>query len=91
MDIDLFNEHNSIHIKRIAMDSSSKGKGYGKEVLKLILNWIFNNTQAYKVWLDVKDFNYRAIHIYKSIGFIIEGTLRDFEFNILKININHFI
>lgn len=81
---DLFNKHNSIHIKRIAIDTSSKGKGYGKEALKLILNWIFKNTQAHRVWLDVKDYNARAIHIYKSNGFIIEGTLRDCEFNAIK-------
>ncbi|WP_150468525.1 GNAT family N-acetyltransferase [Francisella sp. SYW-9] len=81
---DLFNEHNSIHIKRIAIDKSSKGKGYGKQTLKLILKWIFNNTQAHRVWLDVKDYNFRAVHIYKSIGFVIEGTLRDCEFNALK-------
>ena len=81
---DLFNKHNSIHIKRIAIDSSSKGKGYGKEALKLILNWIFKNTQAHRVWLDVKDYNSRAIYIYESAGFVIEGTLRDCEFNTLK-------
>ncbi|QIW09821.1 GNAT family protein [Francisella sp. LA112445] len=80
---DLYNKHNSIHIKRIIIDASSKGKGYGKEALKLILDWIFKNTQAHRVWLDVKDFNSKAIHIYKSAGFVIEGTLRDCEFNTL--------
>ncbi len=81
---DLLNEHNSIHIKRIAIDASSKGKGYGKETVDIILNWVFQNTQAHRIWLDVKDFNSRAIHIYKSLGFIIEGTLRDCELNSLK-------
>ena len=80
---DLLNEHNSIHIKRIAIDSFSKGNGYGKLAFEIILAWIFKNTQAHRVWLDVKDFNTRAVHIYKSMGFAIEGTLRDCEFNIL--------
>lgn len=81
---DLRNNNNSIHIKRIAIDSSKSNKGYGKGAFKLILGWIFENTQAHRVWLDVKDFNARAIHIYQSNGFVIEGTLRDHEFNNLK-------
>ncbi|MED7820177.1 MULTISPECIES: GNAT family N-acetyltransferase [unclassified Francisella] len=81
---DLSNEHNSVHIKRIAICASSKGKGYGKKAFEIILAWIFQNTQAHRVWLDVKDYNSRAIHIYKSKGFIIEGTLRDYEFNAIK-------
>ncbi|AIT09056.1 hypothetical protein LO80_03075 [Candidatus Francisella endociliophora] len=81
---ELLNKHNSIHIKRIAISSLYKGKGYGKAAFELILNWIFKNTQAHRVWLDVKDFNTRAIHIYKSLGFVIEGMLRDYEFNSLK-------
>lgn len=80
----LLNKHNSVHIKRIAMDSAHKGKGYGKTTFELILKWIFENTQAHRIWLDVKIFNTRAIHIYKSAGFVIEGTLRDCEFNSLK-------
>ncbi|QLE78581.1 GNAT family N-acetyltransferase [Francisella sp. Scap27] len=81
---DLQNNNNSIHIKRIAIDPLKNNKGYGKKAFKLILDWIFENTQAHRVWLDVKDFNARAIHIYQSNGFVIEGTLRDCEFSNLK-------
>ena len=34
---DLSNKHNSVHIKRIAICASSKGKGYGKKAFEIIL------------------------------------------------------
>ncbi|MDF2959940.1 MAG: acetyltransferase [Paenibacillus sp.] len=71
--------NNAVCIKRIT--NKIKGHGYGKEAMTLIINWFFENTNTHRIWLDVKDFNDRARHVYESVGFIFEGTLRDSFFN----------
>ncbi|MGM0885227.1 MAG: GNAT family N-acetyltransferase [Bacillota bacterium] len=73
------NSNKAICVKRITIQI--KGHGYGKEAMKLILKWVFENTETHRIWLDVKDFNLRARHVYESVGFIFEGTLRDCFFN----------
>ena len=71
----LLDSNKAICIKRITIQM--KNKGYGKESLKLIINWFFEETEVHRLWLDVKEFNTRARHVYESVGFIFEGTLRD--------------
>ncbi|CAM4438660.1 GNAT family N-acetyltransferase [Paenibacillus tarimensis] len=65
----------SVCLTRIALQT--QGKGYGKEAIRLIVEWLFAHTNVHRIWLDVKDFNLRALHVYRSSGFTIEGTLRD--------------
>ncbi|MCR8632213.1 GNAT family N-acetyltransferase [Paenibacillus radicis (ex Xue et al. 2023)] len=78
----LLDPNKAVCVKRIA--NKIKGQGYGKEAMKLIVTWIFENTDTHRVWLDVKDFNHRARYVYESVGFIFEGTLRDSYFNGVK-------
>ncbi|WP_042161275.1 GNAT family N-acetyltransferase [Paenibacillus gorillae] len=75
----LLDSNKALCIKRIAINI--KGQGYGKEVMKSIVEWAFEKTAAHRIWLDLMDFNQRARHIYESIGFVYEGTLRDSYFN----------
>ncbi|WP_410512735.1 GNAT family protein [Paenibacillus sp. BR2-3] len=65
----------AVCIKRIVIES--KGLGYGKMTLRLLTDWVFRNTETHRLWLDVKDHNSRARHVYEGAGFIFEGTLRD--------------
>lgn len=67
--------NDSIEFRRIVV--SNKGKGYGKESLKLIKKYCFEILKAHRIWLDVYDDNLRAIGLYKSQGFKIEGLLRE--------------
>lgn len=62
-------------IKRIAIQS--KGLGYGKLSLRMVTDWIFQHTETHRLWLDVRNQNNRAKHVYESSGFTLEGTLRD--------------
>lgn len=71
----LNNIHNSIELVRIAV--SNKGKGFGREALRLIKDYVFNYLNAHRLWLDVKVMNDRAKYLYDSEGFILEGTCRD--------------
>lgn len=69
------NPNQSIELTRIAI--SRKEQGLGKATLKLIIQWVFEEKQAHRLWLDVKEFNHRARHVYESVGFVAEGTLRE--------------
>jgi len=54
-----------------------KGLGYGREALKLLLKWAFEEKDFHRVWIDCKDYNKVALHLYESLGFVREGFLRE--------------
>jgi RimJ/RimL family protein N-acetyltransferase len=38
---------------------------------------VFDELSAHRIWLDVFPHNSRARHIYRSVGFVEEGVLRE--------------
>ncbi len=75
LDIDEVNRSAGL---RIAMyDMGHVNKGYGTEALQLVLDYAFTTLKLHRVWLDVFDFNERAVHVYEKIGFKHEGVQRD--------------
>ncbi|MEB3887206.1 GNAT family N-acetyltransferase [Lyngbya sp. CCY1209] len=72
---DVRSPHKSVCLKRIVM--TEKGKGYGRETLRLAKRLVFESLKAHRLWLDVKDYNTRAKLLYESEGFVVEGLLRD--------------
>lgn len=71
----LSNEHQSIEFRRLVV--TEKGSGIGREVLRLVKRMAFEEFGAHRLWLDVKEFNKRAIGLYESEGFIVEGVMRE--------------
>lgn len=63
-----------ISLDRIAL--KHKGKGYGRKCVRLIKELCFNKLNCNRLWLDVFEYNERAIKLYISEGFTHEGTLR---------------
>lgn len=57
-------------------DKSNRGKGYGQDALKLILNYGFNELNLHRIFLTVIDYNAAAIKAYERAGFVLEGTHR---------------
>lgn len=60
----------------IMLDPSQQGNGYATEAVRLIVEYGFNILNLNKINLDVVDFNEKAIHVYKKVGFKIEGEKR---------------
>lgn len=58
-------------------DKQYWGKGYASEARRLILDYAFEHLSLNKVYSYVWEENEAMIHINKSVGFKIEGTLRD--------------
>jgi len=52
------------------------GRGYGTDVMKLILRYAFMEINLRRVTLTVFEYNPRAIRSYEKAGFRHEGRLR---------------
>jgi len=57
---------------------NSRGKGYGKEAIDILLNYGYNEMDFHRIQLNVLEFNDSAISLYEKSGFIKEGTYREF-------------
>lgn len=74
------------HVKRIATlgifigDKNYRGKGYGTEAIKLILDYGFNYLNLNNIKLDLMEFNQRALACYKKCGFKEYGRRRKCNF-----------
>lgn len=66
------------YIKRIIV--SDKDRGLGRALLTKIVDAIFDQTDAYRVWLGVLTHNTRAQTAYAAIGFRTEGVARGASF-----------
>jgi RimJ/RimL family protein N-acetyltransferase len=57
------------------------GKGYGSAAIARVLDWAFDDARLHKVWLMVFRENERARRIYRRLGFVDEGVLREEYFH----------
>ncbi len=53
------------------------GRGYGREAMRLLLDFAFRLQNLRRVWLEVHGSNERAIRSYRASGFVEEGRLRE--------------
>jgi RimJ/RimL family protein N-acetyltransferase len=53
------------------------GRGYGREAVKLLLDYAFRVRNFRRVWLEVHAANERAIRAYRACGFVEEGRMRE--------------
>lgn len=58
------------------IDMDERGKGYGKEMYKLIFDLVFDQMNMNCVYLYVLGTNERAMNLYKKMGFKESGRLR---------------
>lgn len=59
-------------------DRSYTGKGLGREAMKMVLDFGFNELNFYRIQLNVISYNKAALGLYESLGFVREGTYRNF-------------
>jgi len=52
------------------------GHGYGREALRLLVDYGFRLLNLRKIWLTVHSSNPRAIRAYEAVGFVEEGRQR---------------
>ena len=61
---------------RVIGEKDSRGKGYGTEIIKLILEYAFLILNLNKVVAGTNVDNISALKTYEKVGFKIEGTIR---------------
>ncbi len=57
-------------------EKNQQGKGFGKEVMRLLFKYAFDNLNLLKIGLEVTAFNENSIYLYEKIGFEKEGELK---------------
>lgn len=58
-------------------DPMMRGKGYGGDMVRVFLNYLFTERNMERVALNVNAYNAGAIRLYEKMGFVREGVLRD--------------
>ena len=65
----------SLELRRIVV--TDKGKGFGRQAIRLVKAYAFEQLTCHRLWLDVMLYNKRAAKLYKSEGFTLEGVHRE--------------
>ena len=58
-------------------EDNSRGKGIGKKAMLWIINYGFNTLKLHKLKLYLIKENIPAVKLYNSLGFILEGEMKD--------------
>lgn len=61
----------------IFLSKSASGKGYGKNALKKLLDYGFNELNLHRIYAFYLDSNEKAYSLYEDLGFKKEGLLRE--------------
>jgi RimJ/RimL family protein N-acetyltransferase len=67
-----------VHIKRVIV--CHPGLGVGRAILAELVQLIFRETDAHRIWLGVFPSNARARRAYEAVGFQTEGVARGSAF-----------
>ena len=62
-------------------DKSEWSKGYAKESSLAVINYCFSKLKLRKITLQVLDTNKAAYELYKKLGFVQEGLMKNQEFH----------
>ncbi|MBQ1469589.1 GNAT family N-acetyltransferase [Schwartzia succinivorans] len=71
----LNNPDHEVEWRKVIIDA--KGRGYGHETMELLEEWSFEDMKFHRGWLDCKDYNERALHVYEAAGLQREALLRE--------------
>lgn len=59
-------------------DRTQWGQGLGRDAVETGLGYAFNELNLHRISITVLAYNERAIKLYESLGFVKEGTFREF-------------
>ena len=62
-------------------DQPHRNKGYGKEALKLLVNYCFKVLHLHQVYANITEDNEASLKLFEGIGFKKIGLKKDWSFN----------
>ena len=68
---------NNVYSIGITIGSKYWGRRYGRDAIKTLLEYLFEELNAIRVELEVIKYNLSAINCYKKCGFVEEGIRRN--------------
>lgn len=68
--------HRSAELQIRLGDTEQRGRGYGTEAVRLLMDFAFKDLNLQRVHLHVLSTNVVAIRVYEKVGFMREGLLR---------------
>lgn len=71
----LGSEHRAVELKRLVV--AIPNQGLGRKLLTRVVDRVFGEYRAHRLFLDVFVDNERARHVYETFGFRKEGVMRD--------------
>ena len=74
---DIDERHGTCYFAISIGEASARGKGYGTEVTRLMLDYAFNRLGLHNVALDVFSNNPAGIRAYQKAGFVEFGRIRE--------------
>ncbi len=66
-----------VTLMNIAISSKWQGQGAGLYLLTFLLDYARQNNQQ-EIWLEVRDSNHSAIHLYQKMGFVEVDIRRNY-------------
>lgn len=72
---DIDDAHGNVCLKRIAV--VRPGARFGSRFLHMVVDWAFREIPLHRLWLSVLADNLRALHVYRTQGFVEEGVMRE--------------
>jgi RimJ/RimL family protein N-acetyltransferase len=70
--------HKFATVSRVLVgEPSARGKGYGEQMMRRIMEIGFEEFGLHRLELVVFDFNQAAIRLYEKVGFVKEGHIRE--------------
>lgn len=73
--IGLKNPDRSLEFKRMVIQE--KRRGYGRETFQAVKKIFFEDYNFHRIWLEIMEINKVGFELYRSEGFVVEGTHRD--------------
>ncbi|WP_242908134.1 GNAT family N-acetyltransferase [Actinomadura terrae] len=64
----------------IAIGHRYQRRGYAREAVELLLAFMFGERRYHKCEVGVYAFNEPSLRLHRSLGFVVEGRLRDHEY-----------
>lgn len=71
------NRNRNVEFGRFFIDENFRGKGYGREVIVMILDYAFKHLNLHSVYLDTLKNNIKVIDFYEEVGFKQEGIKKE--------------
>ncbi|MFC0678611.1 GNAT family N-acetyltransferase [Lysobacter korlensis] len=73
---DLDGQNESMNLRIALSGDAARGRGYGTEAVRAVLDHGFDTVGLHRISLDVFSFNPAAQRVYEKCGFLVEGRQR---------------